>query len=166
MLCRRLKSRMWQWSVHAAVATALFCMSPPLQGAEEETLVSLQVGEVRVLAVPDVARVVVGDGHVINAVTTDDKEVIIFARNEGGSALQIWSESGRRRLFRIEVAPDGTRQAQHELLTVLERIPEARVSVVGDKLMVEGDGLSDGDRERISELARRYPQLVDLTGQV
>src|SRR5690606_12538183 len=41
-----------------------------------------------------------------------------------------------------------------------------RVSVVGDKLMVEGDGLSDGDRERISELARRYPQLVDLTGQV
>src|SRR5690606_14894395 len=36
----------------------------------------MQVGGARVVAVPEVARVAVGDGHVLNAVTTEEKEVI------------------------------------------------------------------------------------------
>src|SRR5690554_1881859 len=40
----------------------------------------MQIGDMRVLSVPDIARVAVGDGHVVNAITTDEKEVIIFAR--------------------------------------------------------------------------------------
>lgn len=134
--------------------------------ARRDSLLSLQAGEVKVLAIPDVARVAVGDGHVINAVATDDKEVIVFARNEGSSTLQIWSETGRRHHYQVDVTPEGTRRIQQELRSVLERIPHARISVVGDKLVVEGDDLSDGDRERIAELSKRYPSLLDLTGQV
>lgn len=130
------------------------------------TLLQMQVGEVRVLAIPDVARVAVGDGHVINAVTTDEKEVIIFARHEGATALQVWSDSGQRQHYSIEVAPEGAKQVQNELRAVLERIPDARVSVVGDKLLIEGDDLSDADRERVDILRQRYPQLLDFTGQV
>ncbi|MFW7342794.1 pilus assembly protein N-terminal domain-containing protein [Pollutimonas sp. H1-120] len=134
--------------------------------ARRDSLLSLQAGEVKVLAIPDVARVAVGDGHVINAVATDDKEVIVFARNEGSSTLQIWSETGRRHHYQVDVTPEGTRRIQQELRSVLERIPHARISVVGEKLVVEGDDLSDGDRERIAELSKRYPSLLDLTGQV
>src|SRR3546814_820399 len=134
--------------------------------ARQDNLLSLQAGEVKVLAIPDVARVAVGDGHVINAVATDDREVIVFARNEGSSTLQIWSETGRRHNYQVDVAPEGARQIQQELRSVLERIPHVRISVVGEKLMVEGDELSDSDRERVAELAKRYPQLLDFTGQV
>ncbi|WP_317135345.1 type II and III secretion system protein family protein [Pollutimonas sp. M17] len=134
--------------------------------AGRDNQLSLQTGEVKVLAIPDVARVAVGDGHVINAVTTDEKEVIVFARNEGSSTLQIWSETGRRHRYQVDVAPEGARRIQQELHSVLERIPHARISVVGEKLVVEGDDLSDGDRERIAELSRRYPSLLDFTGQV
>jgi pilus assembly protein CpaC len=134
--------------------------------ARLDSLLSLQTGEVKVLAIPDVARVAVGDGHVINAVATDDKEVIVFARNEGSSTLQIWSETGRRHHYQVDVAPEGTRRIQQELRSVLERIPQLRISAVGEKLVVEGDDLPDGDRERIAELSRRYPLLLDLTGQV
>lgn len=129
-------------------------------------VLKMQVGEVRVLAIPDVARVAVGDGHVVNAVTTDEKEVIVFARHEGLSSLQVWSASGARRQYQIHVAPEGALQVQQELQAVLQRIPQARLSIVGDKLVVEGDDLSDDDRARIASLAKRYPQLVDLTGQV
>src|SRR5690606_7780265 len=132
----------------------------------QEVMLSLQVGEVKVLGIPDVARVAVGDGHVINAVATDEKEVIVFARHEGSTALQIWSADGQRWHYQIQVAPEGLRQIQQELRSVLERIPHARLSAVGDKLVVEGDDLSDADRERISELAKHYPQLLDFTGQV
>lgn len=148
------------------VLVIVFLVAPATTHARQETLLEMQVGEVKVLAAPDVARVAVGDGHVINAVATEDKEVIVFARNEGSSALQIWAESGRRRLYQVEVVAEGTRRIQQELQEVLGRIPQARVSVVGDKLMVEGDDLSDDDRDRVAELAKRYPQLLNLTGQV
>lgn len=134
--------------------------------AVQHTLLKMQVGEVKVLALPDAARVAVGDGHVVHAVATDDKEVIIFARNEGSSVVQIWSGDGQRREYQVEIAPEGARQAQRELQALLARIPGARTSVMGDKLLVEGDLLSDEDRARVAVLAQRYPQLLDLTGQV
>lgn len=134
--------------------------------AHAKTLIKMQIGEVRVLAIPDVARVAVGDGHVVNAVTTDEKEVIVFARNEGSTSVQIWSLSGQRRGYQVEVAAEGARQTQQELQGVLERIPNARVTQVGDKLLVEGQDLSDSDRERIMELAKRYPQLLDFTSTI
>lgn len=126
----------------------------------------MQVGEVKVLAVPDVARVAVGDGHVLNAVTTEEKEVIVFARHEGASAVHIWSANGQRHRYQVEVAPEGSRQIQHELRQALERIPNVRISTVGDKLLVEGDDLTDADRERVAALSKRYPQLLDFTSQV
>lgn len=147
------------------VALAL-ALSGPAHGTTPSTLLPMQVGEVRVLAIPDVARVAVGDGHVINAVTTDEKEVIVFARNEGSTALQIWSESGARHHYSIDVAPEGAKQIQNELRAVLERIPELHISAIGDKLLIEGDDLSDADRERVLALRQRYPQLLDFTGQV
>jgi pilus assembly protein CpaC len=134
--------------------------------AQTEQLLQMQAGEVRVLAIPDVARVAVGDGHVVNAITTEEKEVIIFARNEGSSAVQIWSSQGLRHRYQVEVAPEGARQTQAELKSVLGRIPNAQVSVVGDKLLVEGSNLSDGDRKRVEALSRRYPQLVDFTSMI
>ena len=133
---------------------------------QAETLLQMQVGEVRVLAFPEVARVAVGDGHVINAVTTEEKEVIVFARNEGSSVLQVWSLDGSRQRFDVEVAPEGTRRIEQELRDVLTRIPGVKLSTVGDKLLVEGDGLSDDDLLRIDELAQRYPQLLNFTGRV
>lgn len=134
--------------------------------AREVTLLRMQVGEVRVLAVPDVARVAVGDGHVLNAVTTEEKEVIVFARNEGSSALQVWSADGARQRFDVEVAPEGARRTEQELREVLGRIPGVSLASVGDKLVVEGDSLSDDDLQRVEALAQRYPQLLNLTGRV
>jgi len=126
----------------------------------------LQVGEVKILTAPEVARVAVGDGHVLNAVTTEEKEVIVFARNPGASAVHVWSANGKRRSYQIEVIAQGVHQQEAELTQMLARIPGVRLGRVGDKLVVEGDALSDADRERVAVLAARYPQLLDFTSQV
>ncbi|MEO6985802.1 MAG: pilus assembly protein N-terminal domain-containing protein [Paralcaligenes sp.] len=148
-----------------AFCAALMVVSPPAF-ARADSLFNMQVGEVKVLSVPEVARVAVGDGHVLSAVTTEEKEVIVFARHEGSTTLQVWSAGGQRYRYQIDVAPEGARQTQKELRSMLERIPNARVSVVGDKLVVEGDDLSDTDRERVAALGKRYPQMLDFTSQV
>jgi len=131
-----------------------------------EERVELQVGEVKVLTVPEIARVAVGDGHVLNAVTTEEKEVIVFARNPGSSAVHVWSENGKRRSYQMEVIAQGVHQQEAELTQMLARIPGVRLGRVGDKLVVEGDALTDADRERVAVLAARYPQLLDFTSQV
>lgn len=163
VFCRRKSARPWSALV---LSGWLVVMSPVFAQASSLNTLNMQVGEVRVLAIPDVARVAVGDGHVMNAVTTEEKEVIVFARHEGSSTLQVWTQSGGRQQYQVRVAPEGSLQVQQELQSLLQRIPQARLSVVGDKLIVEGDDLSDDDRTRIANLARRYPQLVDLTGQI
>lgn len=148
------------------VILVLFLVPVTVNAARPETHIQMQVGEVQVLSMQDVARVAVGDGHVLNAVTTHEKEVIVFARNEGSSNVHLWSETGERQHFMIDVAPYGARQVQEELLSVLDRIPNINVHRVGEKLLVEGDDLSDSDRQRVVELSKRYPQLLDFTGQV
>ena len=133
---------------------------------QSETRLKLQVGEVRVLPVADVMRVAVGNGRIVNAVTTEEKEVILFARHEGSSSLHVWAGDGRLRRYQVDVAPEGLRETQRQLKQVLERFPNVRVSTVGDKLLVEGESISDADRGRIAALARQYPQLLDFTSQV
>jgi len=152
----------WMPAIQAAAAAA----SAGTPAAVNETSLALQAGEVRVLGIPGVARVAVGDGKILNAVSTDDREVIVFARKPGFSTLHAWTADGQAYRYAVEVAPEGARQLQDELRTLLERIPGARVTSLGDKLLVEGDDLSDGDRQRLAELGRRYPQLLDFTGTV
>ena len=123
----------------------------------------LQVGDMRVLSVPNVARVAVGDGHVVNAVTTDEKEVIVFARNEGTSAVQVWTIDGSRSEYLVHITPEGVRQAKAELRQLLSKIPGLELSDVGDKIVVEGAHLRDRQREQLQALSQRYPQLLDLS---
>ncbi|MFA7436734.1 type II and III secretion system protein family protein [Castellaniella sp.] len=148
------------------VVMAWLLLLPAVMAAQAvpETALALQVGEVRVLGIPGVARVAVGDGKILNAVSTDDREVILFARNMGFTTLHVWTADGKVQRYAVEVAPEGARQLQDELRSLVERIPGVRVSVLGEKLVVEGDELSDSDRQRLSELGRRYPQLLDFTG--
>ena len=60
---------------------------------------------------------------------------------------------------------DVTRYAR-EISSFLAAIPRARTSIIGDKVIVEGDDLSDLDLAKIDELAKRYPQIVNFTNRL
>lgn len=137
---------------------------PMLVGAQTQW--QLQVGEMRVLNLPDVARVAVGDGHVINAVTSDDKEVLVFARNTGSSSLTIWFTTGSHQSYQIQVKEPGQQHALSELKQLLQRIPKLRVTEVGDTVVVEGEQLSAQHRQKLEELKSRYTQIVDLSSSM
>src|SRR5690606_29496344 len=171
----REDARWAQWSdgasASAAVPVSQALSTPlPLAGAflpaDVDSAVDMFVGETRIFAAPDVARVAVGDGSVIHAAAADQREVVVFARTPGTVSLVIWARDGSSRNLRINVIANDVRRIQAELAGLLERIPNARSSIVGDKLIIEGDDLSDADQARIAELAKRYPQVVDFTGQV
>lgn len=125
----------------------------------------MQVGESRVLAAPGVTQAAIGNGEVLSAVATEGREVVVFARAEGMSSVQVWADGGVR-TYAVEVAPAGAPRLRAEIESLLARIPGARSSAVGGRIVIEGDDLSDDDRDRIAALAQRYPEVVDFTGQV
>lgn len=145
--------------------TALFLLVLPSLTVAQQNI-NLTVGQIHVLPSEHIARVAVGDGSVVNAVTDDDKEVVIFARAAGDTSLQIWDVEGNSKNYQIRVASAVQNRLQHDIRNMLNRIENVKATVLGEKVIVEGERLSDGDRERVQLLAKHYPQIVDMTSQV
>ena len=139
---------------------------PALPAASDEPDIEMLVGESQLVDAPDLGRVAVGNGRVLSAAPAEGREVVLFAKQAGNSTLVIWQRDGRSRRLHVNVLPADTRRVQQELAAFLTRIPNARSTPVGDKLIIEGDDLSEIDRSRIATLAKRYPQIIDFTGQL
>ena len=123
-------------------------------------------GETRVLAEPNAGRLAVGNGKVLSAAVLDDREILLIANDVGVSSLHIWTAKGSNRRVKINVVPAETPRVNREIAAFLANIPNARSSVIGDKVVVEGDSLSNRDQARIEELAKRYPQIINFTNPV
>lgn len=128
--------------------------------------IDMFVGETRVFPAPRVARIAVGNGQIMSAASLDDKEVIVFANAVGTSSLFIWNENGSYQRVKINIVPGDTSRFAREIAAFLSAIPQAKASVIGDKVIVEGDDLSDRDLAKIDELAKRYPQVVNFTDRL
>lgn len=128
--------------------------------------IEMFVGESRVFPTPGVARIAIGNGHVLSAASLDDKEVIVFANAVGTSSLFIWNEDGRYQRVKINILPGDISRYAREIAAFLAGIPNAKASVIGDKVIVEGDNLADTDIAKIDELAKRYPQIVNFTNRL
>jgi pilus assembly protein CpaC len=124
------------------------------------------VGESRVFPAPGVARIAVGNGAILTAAALDNKEVILFANGAGTSSVFVWNEDGRYQRVKVSIVPGDTSRIAREIAAFLANIPQASTSIVGDKVIVEGDNLSDLDVAKIDELAKRYPQIVNFTNRV
>nr|MBP7468964.1 type II and III secretion system protein [Thauera sp.] len=96
----------------------------------------------------------------------DDREILLIANDVGVSSLHIWTANGRNRRVKVNVVPAETPRVNREIAAFLANIPNARSSVIGDKVVVEGDSLSNRDQARIEELAKRYPQIINFTNPV
>ena len=149
-----------------AVATLDNRLYAPIQKPTDEGQIpeiEMFVGESRVFPAPGVARIAVGNGAILNAAALDDKEIILFANGPGTSSLFVWNEDGRHQRVKINIVPGDTGRFAREIAAFLTTIPRARAAVIGDKVIVEGDNLSDADLARIDLLSKRYPQIVNFT---
>lgn len=133
---------------------------------EDVQEIELFVGESRVFPTPGIARIAVGNGQIITATALDDKDVIVFANGAGTSTLFVWNQDGRHQRVKVKVLTSDMSRYAREVAAFLATIPKTKATVVGDKVIVEGDELSDGDREKVVELAKRYPQIVNFTSPI
>lgn len=149
----------------------LLALSPALSfavsaSAAEMPELTMFQGETRVITEPNAGRLAVGDGKTLSAAVLDDREILLIANEVGVSSLHIWTANGRNRRLKVTVVPSETPRINREIAAFLANIPSARTSVIGDKIVVEGDGLNNRDQARIEELAKRYPQIINFTNPI
>jgi pilus assembly protein CpaC len=141
----------------------------PIKKQEDQAQIleiEMFVGESRVFPTPGVARIAVGNGQIMTAAALDNKEVILFANAVGTSSLFVWNDDGRYQRVKINIVPGDTSRFAREIAAFLTAIPNTKASVIGDKVIVEGDNLADLDIAKIEELAKRYPQIVNFTNRL
>lgn len=136
---------------------------PVNQGEADVGEIDMFVGESRVFPAPGVARIAVGNGKLLTASALDDKEIILFANGEGTSSLFVWHADGRYQRVKINIQQGDTTRVAREVVAFLSKIPNTRASIIGANIIVEGEQLSDFDREKIEQLAKRYPQVINFT---
>jgi pilus assembly protein CpaC len=140
----------------------------PKVKSDESTVPEIEmfVGESRVFPTPGVGRIAVGNGNILTASALDKKEVILFANAVGTSSLYVWSDDGRYQRLKVVISQGDTARYAREISTFLSSISGAKTSIIGDKVIVEGDNLADSDIAKIDELAKRYPQIVNFTNRL
>jgi pilus assembly protein CpaC len=128
--------------------------------------IELFVGESRVFPTPGVARIAVGNGHIMSAAALDEKEVIVFANGVGTSSLFVWNADGRYQRVKVSIVPGDTTRIAREVTAFLKAMPGTRTAIIGDKVIIEGDNLSDVELAKIDMLEKRYPQIINFTNQI
>ena len=150
-------------SVIGCLASIVLLLPFNVMGQES---LKLEVGSSTVLKLAKVERLAIGNSEVVQATVINQNEIVVFGKKPGSTTLDIWRSTGKRASYQIRVAPEGFSRVQEDIKSLLKTIPMARSSVVGDKLIIEGENLSDSDQAKISRLAQRYPELLDFTSQV
>ena len=141
----------------------------PITPQNDQSLIpeiELFVGESRVFPTPGVARIAVGNGQIMSAAALDEKEVIVFANGVGTSSLFVWNADGRYQRVKVSIVPGDTTRIAREVTAFLKTMPGTRTSIIGDKVIIEGDNLSDVELAKIDMLEKRYPQIINFTNQL
>jgi pilus assembly protein CpaC len=128
--------------------------------------IELYPGEVKVLAIPNVERVAIGNGSLMTATIVDDKQIVLLGESEGRTSMHLWLKGGRQQRFEVKVA--GINQAEkaaNELRAILGVDASVRVNVVNDKVVLSGDYASNEHAGKVRLLAAQYPQVINLVNE-
>jgi len=132
----------------------------PVQNIEIDT------GHAHVIKVKGVVRIAVGNSQILQASHLNGREIILFAKQVGLTSVDVWLKRGVRQSFRVHVKSAEISHVHQEVSDLLADYPDAKSKVVGRKIVIEGQHLSDQTRARIKGLAERFPDIIDLTEQM
>jgi len=135
------------------------------QPASRPEPITLYVGEAHVLEAPGVRRIAVGNGRVIQATALDERQVLVLPEAPGQSTLMLWGRSGPERTYVFNVLAADTARLLSEIRAMLGD-GKVGARAVGDKVLIEGADVSEELSIRIAEIARRYPQVINLLPRV
>jgi pilus assembly protein CpaC len=151
------------------IASVGFMLAPLGICAEAPSLpdsVTLTVGDSKVL-LADIRRVALGSGKVVSITTPERGQLLLFGESAGHTTAQMWLRDGSRHVLHITVNEQDLAGRLDEVRQLLAGVTGVTARVISDRIVLEGDRVSEADHQRAIGVASLFPGLVlDFVGRL
>jgi pilus assembly protein CpaC len=134
--------------------------------------ISIYPGQVRVIEQADVERIAIGNGKLVTASVVANKQIVLLGESAGVTSLYVWLKSGAQRHYEITVSTpidnsvkDNALKVTDELRSLLTLDPEVKISMVGDRVILNGKYSNQETAQKIQKITAAYPQVLNLINQ-
>ncbi len=138
----------------------------PAETDAQTTSLTLYAGQAHVLDAGDVRRIAVGNGKILQATTLDERQVLLIPEAPGRTSVHLWPRRGRERAYVVTVLASEPGRLLEGVRAVIADDPNLRASVVGDRVVVEGQDATESQFARLAEIAKSFPQVLNLVNKV
>lgn len=128
-------------------------------------VLTLYVGEVKVIRVPKVDRVAVGNAKLLSTSISESGQLILLAEGVGDTAVHIWNRDGSERDIQVFIRQSNARRVVYEIGRLLEGIDGLSVRDVGGRPVLEGV-VQPKYKPLVDSLSAAYPDLLNMTRPV
>ncbi len=138
---------------------ALSVLVSSIAFGQEGGSIAIGVGTQKVLTVPGVNRVAIGDPSVINVTTLGSNQLLVNGLAEGKTTLLVWKANGQRVNYIVAVRKQDPNEVIAEIKKLLGEIEGVNVRMVGDRIYLDGQAYTQADADRIDQVAGLYPNV-------
>lgn len=153
-----------KWAKRWLLLLALAALAVPALAKTAD--VEIFSGEAKIISVPGVTRIAVGNGKVLSVSVVGNDQVLMLAEAPGMTTVHFWTRKGQESDLKVTILPTDSARLLREINGMLSGLKNVTARVVGDKIVLEGDNVSDETQEKLKEIAKRYPQAVNFVGKV
>ena len=144
---------------------ALLCLlfAGPALAESEGGILTLGLGQQKILQAGNAQRVAIGDPEVADAKQVGGgHELLLTGVGEGRTSLLIWQRDGRRLSYVVVVRKQDPRELVSEVRALLGDREGIQIRVVGDHVYLDGETLTADDQERVQQIVSLYPQVTSF----
>jgi len=144
---------------HAVLVGALLSVAGMAHAQDDSSTISLGVGTQRVINVPGIARIAIGDASIADVKPLGTSQVLIVGQAEGRTTLLIWKSNGTRLSYLISVKKKDPNEVIEEIKKLLGDVEGISVREVGDRIYLDGYAYTTEDNERVEQIVNLYPNV-------
>ena len=143
----------------ALVVAVALAVAAPAYSQDDSSTISLGVGTQKVINVPGIARIAIGDPSIADVKPLGSTQVLIVGQAEGGTTLLIWKSNGSRLSYLIRVRKKDPNEVIEEIKKLLGDREGITVRMVGDRIYLDGYAYTTEDADRVSQISTLYTQV-------
>ncbi len=141
----------------ALVVAAVVLTATPAFSQDENATIALGVGTQKVISVPGIAKIAIGDPGVADVNALGQNQVLLVGKSEGRTTLLIWRSNGSRLSYMLSVRKQDQGQLVDEIKKLLGDREGISVRIVGDRIYLDGYAYTTEDADRVNQIVALYP---------
>jgi pilus assembly protein CpaC len=128
---------------------------------KKSRMLSMYLGEVKVLAIADIERVAIGNPKVMSSSILSQGQLVVMANAVGVTSLHLWLKNGGERQYQVRVEQKKNMDNYTQIKALLKDVPGVTVDKVGGQPVVQGF-VAVEDQVVFNRIMDRYKDALNL----